>query len=102
MNSIQSLADNAVAIQKQIDALKAQMKPLEEESKTLKAALLEEMKKEGIKKLEGPEANLTFVSTNRSTVDYKTLCNDYEITEAKFDTYKKTNESTYIKITLNK
>lgn len=82
-----------------IASLTAHKKAIEEQEKTMKAALYDAMQKFGIKKFESDVLNLTFVEpTNSTSIDSTRLKKKYPDIAAECS--KTTAKAGYVKITL--
>ena len=82
-----------------IASLTAHKKAIEEQEKTMKAALYDAMQKFGIKKFESDVLNLTFVEpTNSTSIDSTKLKKKYPDIAAECS--KTTAKAGYVKITL--
>lgn len=80
MNNITLTSDNLLPLPQQnmIVDIEKKLEELKETEKALKEALLEEMQKRGIKKIDTPKLTITFVDeTTKETFDSKTFKQEY-------------------------
>lgn len=82
-----------------IISVETELKAIKEKEKELKEALLSEMKKRGIKKIDTPEVILTYIEpTDREKFDSKKLREDKPDLYDEYVTFSEVKESIRIKI----
>ncbi len=79
--------------------LLAQIADLTKQADAIKDAIKDNASAGGAKAIEGELFKATYIETNRSTVDYKTLCADLGITAEQIATYTKTSAVFSVKVT---
>lgn len=79
--------------------LKAQIAELTKEYDAITDAIKDEASISGQKSFEGDLFKATYIESNRSTVDYKTLCVDLGITAEQIAKYSKTAAVFSVKVT---
>jgi len=79
--------------------LLAQIAELTKQADAIKDGIKDAASAGGAKVVEGDLFKATYIETNRSTVDYKTLCADLGITADQIAKYSKTSAVFSVKVT---
>jgi hypothetical protein len=79
--------------------LLAQIAELTKQADAIKDGIKDSASAGGAKVVEGDLFKATYIETNRSTVDYKTLCADLGITADQIAKYSKTSAVFSVKVT---
>ena len=82
-----------------LGALLAQIATLTKQADAIKDSIKDNASLGGDKVVEGDLFKATYIETNRSTVDYKTLCADLGITADQVAKYTKTSAVFSVKVT---
>ena len=82
-----------------LGALLAQIAGLTKQADAIKDGIKDSASAGGAKVVEGDLFKATYIETNRSTVDYKTLCADLGITADQIAKYSKTSAVFSVKVT---
>jgi hypothetical protein len=82
-----------------LGALLAQIATLTKQADAIKDSIKDAASLGGDKVVEGDLFKATYIETNRSTVDYKTLCADLGITADQVSKYTKTAAVFSVKVT---
>lgn len=82
-----------------LGALLAQIKELTDKADAIKDAIKEDASAGGAKVVDGKLFRATYIESNRSVVDYKTLCADLGITADQLAQYTKTSAVFSVKVT---
>lgn len=82
-----------------LGALLAQIATLTKQADAIKDGIKDSASLGGDKVVEGDLFKATYIETNRSTVDYKTLCADLGITADQVAKYTKTSAVFSVKVT---
>jgi hypothetical protein len=83
-----------------LGALLAQIATLTKQADAIKDSIKDAASLGGDKVVEGDLFKATYIETNRSTVDYKTLCADLGITADQVAKYTKTSAVFSVKVTI--
>lgn len=83
----------------ELGMLLAQIADLTKRADEIKDSIKDSATAGGAKVYEGAMFKATFIETNRSTVDYKTLCNDIGVTAEQIAKYTKTTAVFSVKTT---
>ena len=82
-----------------LGALLAQIASLTKQADAIKDSIKDSASLGGDKVVEGDLFKATYIETNRSTVDYKTLCADLGVTAEQVASYTKTSAVFSVKVT---